>query len=422
MSCPSTITEVVQAVYYENLDLTNYVANCEDGCIIIFGNGNPDISGLGVIIAYVLQVAVVCIFGPLLPILIWLLNLTTPTRQKEVLEESLYSLRKRVYDTHLLWSTFLFFSAIVNFQRHLPVLEAVFSSNLVQLQCYVSGVMSLSGPYHKTFTGKEVYMPLSWFLSFSDYAQMIIAAWAYTRTPTINNAGDIALACHRLRGTIDVSREIQSAGGSLFTFLSVSIALTCVLGLMTTLLFIFGLVWTFPVQARGFVHRASEIQVPHWIRNNVANIARAAYLLCRACWLMPFARSLFRVRVVEMEMSGVRYLDNEWGYGQTMAVLMWTPFVFNLVLEMCRVALATGPPKSIPATGTLHLNVQAATQGPTEGLPGGAEQPSWGTLFQRLLVKLRETFDSLTIPRSLESESGHSTREISDNAPKEREI
>jgi hypothetical protein len=41
MDCPSTITEVVQAVNYEILNLTIYVANCENVCIIMFRHGNP---------------------------------------------------------------------------------------------------------------------------------------------------------------------------------------------------------------------------------------------------------------------------------------------------------------------------------------------------------------------------------------------
>ncbi|KAF2794579.1 hypothetical protein K505DRAFT_360959 [Melanomma pulvis-pyrius CBS 109.77] len=316
----SNFADVVQAVREHRLNATDYVISCDDACIVTFGAGNPDISGRGVMVAYIFQVSMTCIFGPLLPIFIWLMRSRT-SRRRILLEESFFALKKRIYRVNALYSISLLVAAIVRSKQAPPILEISFITRLIGQQIYIFIAMTFSQLYDSNLNGTKI--SILWILCHVCIciAQAIVSLTVKMPRSAISVCYDIALACHTKRHTIDISSMFKDGDISKFKLKWLVIAMGIGLGIGLLI----GFLTTCVNPIRNFLEKLGR-RFPLWMQKNGWSMFWISILLVWVACLILGSVALFISRNDMKQLSSGQFNDNEWGYGQTTAVLLWTPF------------------------------------------------------------------------------------------------
>jgi hypothetical protein len=293
-------------------------------------------------ITYMFQVVVTAFFGPLFPLLLYSIGSSTNPRIIR-LQKGLYRLRNSVYTTHLFFSTSLLVAAIVRFQQVPSIVEVLFMTRMISLQSHISYILMDSHSLGSGLLEQPLNTPWLFSLRLSSFAHSI-ATWTLDTSKTVRPVGyEAALVCHHLRGAIDISPIFQDVG-FLFVLKWVVVAVGCIV-FMVLMIGIFRFMSGVPNLMGRFMRR----NIPLAVQQNAVQVVRVGLLLTWVLNLIFETINVLKGRSEMKKLSGEQFKDNDWGYGQTTAVMLWAPFMCEVFVETWSM-LALHDTLSVPNT------------------------------------------------------------------------
>lgn len=280
-------------------------------------------------VSSLIQVALFSGFGILLPGIIWLLN----KRSTANFAPSTILLRKfqtLLFETSGFLMITIFVTAIFTCSQasNPSVTELTFISSLLGFQfwCIFSVLMSQSAD--KSINQVQVSGQLQLFYYVLFIAQLVTSTFIKIPNHSVYKA--LAKECHKQHQFIDV---ISSVIDGRETSKYVGIGLGG--GVCFIVLVVLG--FTYITHIPPLLARPCKMvwsRIPTWLKN-YADINFNFLLIGLYAGDIPlqFYR-LEKVRKFGLQMSGAqRAGEEQWGYGQTTAILLWLPFFFSAIKE-----------------------------------------------------------------------------------------
>jgi hypothetical protein len=283
-------------------------------------------------IIYVIQFSMISFFGPLLPVLMHLLR-SQKSRRMTQFTQSLYNLRGTAQRTQLFFSNALFIAAIWRVLENPPLLETAFITSLVQTQAMLSYQMSSSATYFSDLDLRAVEPTWQGRTAISSIVQMAIGAYIAFRKGLIEKATshEAALACHNIRGTIDVSKIFAESSSSSTLFLWMG-------GIIGTVIaFVLVAIYTSPGQ-RVWVSLKES-----WARIISKKSFHIGLLVVSILTLIGMTINLFTARRQIQQFNGGQH-DRQWKFAH-LAAILWLPLFINIFKELSGMCLIK---KSLP--------------------------------------------------------------------------
>lgn len=272
-------------------------------------------------ISYYIQVALICVFAGLLPVVIWLFNVfswkagirTTPL---------LRTLRKSVYEINAFFSISLSVASLVRWSQDPPVMETVFISYMVWNQIS-NTVFMLYGQLHDQLLNKA---PLiwDWNLYYAAIGLAHLVASCVIVLPNRATYKDLATQCRIQQQFPDIAKLIPASELGTSTLKCILIGLSISLGLV--------------ILARLF-GKALLNFIPVWNRRqggrtfNTFNTFNSGFLLISIVTIIALAQIFAEMRGALKKLSGDQLPENGWGYGEITAILLWVPLLWSLLKE-----------------------------------------------------------------------------------------
>ncbi|KAH6964872.1 hypothetical protein EDB82DRAFT_511148 [Fusarium venenatum] len=381
-SLPELVKLVVEDWAGYNISLL--VDKCPGVCDLIYGSGNPDISGIGAMSSYAIQGISSLLFGPILGILALYASsdpdsdsfFALPSRLWWV-SEAFAPVARSIQETNIIVAFSVLLATLIRVRQVCPVAERDFLQHLVGYEVLVSVICTLSYlPMHESSKLRKtvlcfyvlgtiimVFIARDWTsLSAEPYASAYEAMTKYCvqqydwPVPEISfipppTSSELAIPEEKLVGlrTMDVLLILTPM------FLPILLQILLLI-LLPILLPIICVVFIFAAAAAVvpvFII-CCAIHVGIWvIRRLFTCLYEAA---CRALHVGPrrlggvlivagvtalgaaLVRSIFGAMLVQRQelraASGNAYQDNEWGFGQVSAILAWIPAAQETLLAV----------------------------------------------------------------------------------------
>jgi hypothetical protein len=277
-------------------------------------------------ITYVIQFSMVNFFGPLLPVLMYLLR-SQKSRRMTHFTQSLYNLRGTVQRTQLYFSNALFIAAIWRVLEKPPLLETAFIVTLVQTQAMFSYNMSSSASYFSDLDLRAVETTWQGRSAISSMFQMTVGVYIASRKGLVDSATsrEAALACHNIRGTIDVSKIFAESSSSSTLFLWMG----GIIGIVIA--FVLVAIYTSPGQ------RVWLSLMELWARIISKKGFHIGLLLVSILTLLGMTINLFTARRQIQQFSGEQH-DRQWKFAH-LAAILWLPLFINIFKEFSGMCL-----------------------------------------------------------------------------------
>lgn len=131
----STIDDLLAHVGRNStLNITALVALCPDICLQVWGNGNPDLSGIGLNISYLIQVVLTILCGPLLGIIY---NYRDKLHLDETTIVAISSIHDTFLDTSVSLNIPVAIAAAIRTSHFTPFYELAFLQCLILVQAHL---------------------------------------------------------------------------------------------------------------------------------------------------------------------------------------------------------------------------------------------------------------------------------------------
>ncbi|KAK0099659.1 hypothetical protein ONS96_008155 [Cadophora gregata f. sp. sojae] len=305
------------ALLEDNLDVVVLAAACRSVCNVVLGSGNPDMAGPGMMISYYLQIALSVLFGPLLPFLIWISkkrSFQPVLRRVALLEKLLLS----VVQTSLFYSSSLFIAAIFRHCQSPSISEYVILGRLLKLQLATMSFL-LCGLVLE-WRLKEFSIPFEWVL----YSVVIILSQGLTCVALEQGfpvmVDEDSMYYFQLSDACD---DIDGNGGPFYGFKTDIFYFSRGETGMTALLIALPGIWL-----------VMYLIPTHWKRLPEPAMRRLHWKKIKlglSALIFLFLSYLFAGCIMLSVSVSQTVQENEWGYGQSTAVLLWAPFFFEAI-------------------------------------------------------------------------------------------
>ncbi|KAF4419070.1 hypothetical protein FACUT_11600 [Fusarium acutatum] len=390
-SPPELVKLVVEDWAGYNISLL--VDTCPGVCDLVYGSGNPDISGIGAMSSYAIQGISSLFFGPILAILTLYassdpdsdLFLALPA--KVWVSEAFAPVARSIHQTNVIVAFSMLFATLIRVRQACPVAERDFLQHLVGYEVLVSVICTLSYlPMHESSNLRKtvlccyvlgtiimVFIARDWTsLSVEPYASAYEAITKYCvqqhdwPVPEMSfvpppTSSELATPEEKLveLGTMDVLLLLWP-----IWCVVVPVLLSCCFPdfigffLLPHFLLLIAMVIAFIIAATAFAGLVfifcGAIQVGIWVIRRL--FTRPYEAACRALYVGPrrlgavlivagvtalsatLVRITFGAMLVQRQQlraaSGNAYQDNEWGFGQVAAVLTWIPMAQDTLLAV----------------------------------------------------------------------------------------
>ncbi|KAF9479043.1 hypothetical protein BDN70DRAFT_932886 [Pholiota conissans] len=321
----SSINEALTQANMGKLNTTTYVAACPQICTIAWGTGNPDLSGIGPNISYILQAVLTFIFGPIF-------CLAYGSRKRWIVSEKLKDYLEILQDTFLDISAQLSIAvaiaAVIRFHQHAPFYELAFLRSLTTMQ-FLSFLCSTvtSGVFEKRIGAtRKTILIIYGLLEFGLYMGLIVGLW--TSQASWQTLSELGQACGAYG---HLSHWIPHIPSPIVHFPHIT---------FEQYLFIFvknG--WKFELILTGLVLIGCLALV---IVCNILFLLFTALTSKNAVatGIISFGLTIgMLVELTEMEKTrnvmksimGSEFQDNQWGLGQIIALFLWAPLCLQTV-------------------------------------------------------------------------------------------
>ncbi|KZP20585.1 hypothetical protein FIBSPDRAFT_537548 [Athelia psychrophila] len=321
-SFPSINDLLVQAEAGQ-VNITTVVSTCEGICSIIWGAGNPDLSGIGLIVCYIFQAVLTVLFGPLFCMFHYHFHDGLADGTKTKLEE----LHDTFLDTIALFSIPVAVATVIRLLQNPPVYEMGFMYSLTTMQflsllttAVIAGIFGPSDKY-KSPT-RIIVICIYGLFDFGFYMGLV---------------GGLRTSAARWEAINELGNACQAYGTPLPGFEAIN-----------------KLRWLLPhVNWSPYVKELFEFKAKFQIGLIITGFVLAgiaclgiAVVVVGLVWcifkrksiptigLMSLGLSIGMIyelvrmeqtRTLMRDITGSNFADNQWGFGQVVSLFLWVP-------------------------------------------------------------------------------------------------
>ena len=203
----STIEDLLAHVIRDStLNVTAQVALCSDICSQVWGSGNPDLSGIGLNLSYLIQVTLTITCGPLLGTIY---VLRRPLRLDRTTVEAMLSIHDNFLDTSAAFNIPVAIAAAIRTHHFTPFYELAFLQFLILMQAHslllVASIIGLfERPYRRSI--RRLYVVILYLLiNFSLCIEVVVSALTNPMNGVLGK--EMINACKPYRDVIPVSSQ-----------------------------------------------------------------------------------------------------------------------------------------------------------------------------------------------------------------------
>ncbi|KAJ4024713.1 hypothetical protein NW752_003263 [Fusarium irregulare] len=289
-------------------NVTTAVEACPEKCSLAWGKGNPDLSGIGVFVSYILQLAVCLLLGPCYAIVYRFLD---RKRQKHLAEIHITALQTTVF-----LACPIAVASIIDLKRRPTLFEArfVYYLNIMELlaACVLVSTMVLRREGDEAFpieTRETITLVLG--LTIQLGLSIGVIHWVDRRSLSAKEVRAFVTACERSGVVVPIpprdwaNKYNKSLKGFLGVLLLISIGAAVGIYLL--------------------IAKSKSKSRPVWLCLVSTGLATGvAY---------SFAK-MHLARVELARLSKNDYADNEWGFGQIVALFAWVPLLVEASIPL----------------------------------------------------------------------------------------
>lgn len=316
---------LVTKIKDQELNMTDLVAQCAGICDVAFVSNRSELVGPGIMISSAIQAVLLTTLGISLAAIIFTINKLSSSKPAP-LTVLLRKFQAPLLLTNAFVSTTILVAARLMYNATSPLsfLELTFISNLVDFQFSISLAMILSQGADETMNQKRTsgWLTLLYYVLF--IAQFTTSSSIKIPDKTIYTT--LAKECHKEQLFINALSAAKD-GGEMFKWMAVGL----VGGGAIVLFIVFG-----------------AVHLPDFIKNPFLKLWRSTPAWVKKYWdfgsqfmmIVGYGANVPRnfwkvngIRELVLENSPPVPVGEEWGYGQTTAVLLWLPLLGYMVKE-----------------------------------------------------------------------------------------
>lgn len=279
-------------------------------------------------ISIYIQVVLFTIFGVLSPAIVWFLN-----KQSKSEVAPITILLRKIQALVLKSTAFLILTLLVTVLHasipasNLSVLELAFLSGLLDFQfwCIVGTLLTHDADKRLNQTQGSYLLQLPYYVLF--IAQLAISR--SVKIPHRDVYKALAKECHEQRhfiNAVSTVSGIDAAEGAKWGFIGMGI------GFAIMLIIVF--VCVFFKNIPRFLKRPFQMLcdlIPSWLKRNWDLYSNTWTMAMYAFVITSNFSRLQNVRKLALQMMPAE--EEDWGYGQTTAILLWVPLVLSTITE-----------------------------------------------------------------------------------------
>lgn len=335
----SSMTELIKS-NWEGHNMSYLVATCDSVCLLLYGAGNPDISGIGAMTSYTIQGLSTILLGPILAAICLTRDMRRQDGKDSFFEldpASLQNLgpwmtglirmaRRHHYNNSLIMVSISIALIVQLNTPYLPVAELDFVKSLAGFQLVLWQLSTLGTGY---FVLPDLDGPNSWRAAFHNFHNFQL--WVsfiyiiFIKEPP--GAGTLIVReltglCHLHKNypNLDSAFRRRPEGWSLMYDFILWPSLAGVALAVPGLLWYFWSRWVILCQ---------------WLRVRPRKFAGCLVLfpalLCFSVTCLLYLVWFEGKRLDLQQITGPAYQDSGWGFGQVLAVLVWLPLAEECV-------------------------------------------------------------------------------------------
>lgn len=318
----STINQALAQANADQLNITSFAAACPQVCTLAWGTGNPDLSGIGANISYILQAILTVVFGP---VFCYVYSHRERWQFSEKTNKSLQSLQEAFLDGSAQFGIPVAVAAVVRFRQHAPFYELTFLRSLTTMQflsllasCVTAGIFEGEDGQPD---GKRISLLIVYgLLNFGLYMGLI--GGLVTSQASWQTLFDLGQACQAYSQLLPWIKHIPSPGVNLPKLVTKSD------------FSIFGKKrWKFGLTILGLIFAGIAALiivgfVLYWLGRLLTSRSEK-YLgiisLGLAVGTLVEVVQMERTRNIMKAVTGAEFQDNQWGFGQIISLFLWVP-------------------------------------------------------------------------------------------------
>lgn len=344
----ASISELLAQASAGTLNIADEVAKCPDVCALAWGSGNPDLSGVGANASYILQTILTFLCGIILCAVYELrgsryLNLSDRT------QKHISNIHNAFLDINAQFSIPVAIAAVIRFHQNAPFYELAFLRALTTMQfmsllstAVTSGLFK--GDYRRG-TKRIVVIVLYGILEFGFYIGLIAGLIRNQSSWTTIN--DLSNACSAYGHIFPWIKQLPLAHVHLpkisaKDFFNPASKSGWKFGLIITGFVIAGMLalalacFVVPAVFYGLYMILSGQEDWRYL-NLPVSLAFAIAMLVELV-------ELERLRNIMKAVAGEDFQDNEWGFGQVIALFLWMPLIIQYFYSISRFSSNPKPP------------------------------------------------------------------------------
>ncbi|KAF2427399.1 hypothetical protein EJ08DRAFT_651458 [Tothia fuscella] len=334
------VGDVLNAAVKHNLSVAEIVRQCDGICALAWGIGNPDLSGVGAYISYICQAVLTILFGPMYILFLPIKFFKSPF--KEVVEQTPHpkepvstkyriafhnidkvrAIQRQFCDTSALFSIPVAVATLVRLRQGATIFEMAFMQPLMAMQFLgsisnaIARLMSYfwfqeaglserrSGRRYRRYLQKIRPFIIPVFYSIIHTALFVAYQTRSTSmcstTAALSATQDLFSACSVYNGVVPEIGDSTSGFILVVAWILVVVTVTGLSPLMVLM----------------------AARYPPWA-------VLAPLGLCGG--VLYCMVDMHRKRETIQALVGIEYQDNEWGFGQVLAVFLWAPFIISWI-------------------------------------------------------------------------------------------
>ena len=303
-------------------DESNLIWRCPGICTNIYGDGNPDISGVGAMTAFAIQALLIMIFGPLRSLFFALLPPKADSRTHLTLWR-FQTVFDKILSTSNLICLRTLVSSTVTLQQTTPLFDvfmmemALIFKKVLFMHADLVYTVDAALKQHHSKEAITAQWSLKWLATLV-IRQLTVACTVYAQhvlTTSLSKENIISTFAIRCVVVLDYPSPIVSKSMAVFD------------GSSATILFLAELTLTL------ILPRLLHIRDGPRVHKGV--VIMALFIpISLAVNIIQIGTQVVKARIRLQEKAGTVDLDNVWGFGQVTAVIVWFPIFKEIVTEL----------------------------------------------------------------------------------------
>jgi hypothetical protein len=341
ISDTTSIDDLLAQVIKSGANITSTVAQCPQLCSLAWGNGNPDLSGIGTNISYIFQAVLTILCGPLL---CFVYEFRDQWSFNKRVQKRLASLHDSFLDTSAQFSISVGIAAVIRVKQNAPFYELAFLRPLATMQFLsllsTSVTVGLFERPYRRGIQRIFIIVLYGLLEFGFFMGLIGSLIA-------NNSSwdammELSQACSNYGQIIPWIKHVPPPGKLNLPHITAKEYFTPFnkkgwkFGLIISGLVTAGIVGIFLAviilyYGVGFLYKV--------LRGRLARVLVIPMSLAFTVGMLVELAETQRTRSLMKEITGAAFQDNQWGFGQVIALFLWMPLCIQLVYYAARKSL-----------------------------------------------------------------------------------